>query len=193
MKKTTRAERQPNYVAFLRGINVGGHKSVPMPRLKKAFEALRFENVQTLLASGNVLFGGRKANPASLARKIEDKLRKAFHFEIGVIVRTIEKIRNLAAMEPFQGITVTPQTRLYVTFLSEKPKSSLQIPYQSADGNFRILRASSTEVCSVLKLSPDHSTVDLMAVLEKEFGKKVTTRNWNTIARILAQHPKGHK
>ena len=44
------------YAAFLRGINVGGHKTVPMEGLKKTFASLGFQNVKTLLASGNILF-----------------------------------------------------------------------------------------------------------------------------------------
>jgi hypothetical protein len=80
-------------------------------------------------------------------------------------------------------VKVTPQTRLYVTFLADRPKSK-KTP-QSQDKDFRILHISDGEVFSVLTLSPDRRTVDLMKVLETEFGKKITTRNWNTVSRIL--------
>lgn len=173
------------YAAFLRGINVGGNKPVPMERLKKAFESLGFRNVKTLLATGNVLFEAASANAAALAGKIEEKLKRTFGFEIGTIVRTVEKLQELADSSPFKKIKVTPETRLYVTFLAEKPTSKLKIPYSTPEKDFQILRVTSTEVCSVLTLSPNRRTVDLMSILEKEFGKKVTTRNWNTIARVL--------
>jgi len=173
------------YVAFLRGINVGGHKAVKMEELKKAFEALGFENVKTLLASGNVLFEAPHASASTLAKKIESKLETAFGHEIGVLIRKIEELQRLAEANPFAGVKVTPQTRLYVTFLSEKPKSGLKIPYESPDKSFKIIRATGSEVCSVLTLSPNSRTVDLMSILEKEFGRKVTTRNWNTIEKIL--------
>ena len=174
-----------NYAAFLRGINVGGHKPVPMQKLKKAFESLRFKNVRTLLASGNVVFEAPLTNTTTLEQKIEDKLKKTFGHEIGVLIRSMEELKRLSESQPFKGIDVTPQTRLYVTFLSEKSKSSLKIPYASPDKGFRILRVSAREVCSVLTLSPNSRSIDLMDVLEKEFGRKVTTRNWNTIVRIL--------
>ena len=112
-------------------------------------------------------------------------LEKTFGHEIDVLVRTIESLQKLADHNPFAGVKVTPQTRLYVTFLSENPNSNLKIPYKSPDGNFKIIQASSSEVCSVATLSPNSRTVDLMSILEKEYGKRVTTRNWNTIERIL--------
>jgi len=173
------------YAAFLRGINVGGHKAVKMEELKKAFEALGFENVKTLLASGNVIFAAPSASESMLAKKIEEKLEQTFGHEIGVLIRKLEELQRLAEASPFAGIKVTPQTRLYVTFLAEKTKSSLKIPYESPDKNFKIIRATGSEVCSVLTLTPNSRTVDLMSILEKEFGRKVTTRNWNTINKIL--------
>ncbi len=173
------------YVAFLRGINVGGHKTVKMEELKRAFESLGFEQVETLLASGNVLFDSPAASESALVKKIEKTLATAFGFEIGVCVRRIEELQRLAETSPFAGVKVTPQTRLYVTFLAEKPKSGLKIPYESPDKNFKIIRATESELCSVLTLSPNSRTVDLMSILEKKFGGRVTTRNWNTINKVL--------
>ena len=174
----------PTYVAFPRGINVGG-VIIKMDALKKAFEALRFKNVRTLLASGNVLFETKTTNTGILKKAIEEKLKKTFGREIGVMVRSKAEIERLTQSEPFKGINVTPQTRLYVTFLSEKTKRTLRIPYTSADGNIRILSATAKEVCSVVTLSKESGTLDLMEILEKEFGKNVTTRNWNTILKVL--------
>lgn len=176
----------PKCVAFLRGINVGGHKPVSMDRLRKAFESLGFRNVKTLLASGNVLFEAPSANGSALVKKIEAKLEPTFGHEIGTILRTIENLQDLAAADPFKGIRVTPRTRLFVTFLSEKPKSSLRIPYVSPDKSFRILRLAGGDVCSVLTVGPQWAkNLRNMDILEKEFGKKITTRNWNTVVRIL--------
>lgn len=174
------------YAAFLRGINVGGHKPVQMKRLGTAFESLAFKNVKTLLASGNVLFETRPVSRERLARKIEEKLRKIFGHEIGTIIRTVEELRILADSQPFQGIRVTPRTRLFVTFLSEKPQTSLKIPYLSPDKSFRILSRTDAEVCSVLTVGPQWAkNLRQMNILEKEFGKKVTTRSWNTVARVV--------
>lgn len=172
-------------VAFLRGINVGGHKPVQMVALKKIFESLGFENVQTFLASGNVLFEAQPASKSILTKKIEEKLRNMLGHEIDVLIRTIAELRQLDKMNPFKGITITPQTRLYVTFLSKKPNSNLKFSYESVNKNFKIVCITRSEVCSVLVLKPNSQTTDLMSILEKEFGRKITTRNWNTVTRIL--------
>jgi uncharacterized protein (DUF1697 family) len=175
------------YAAFLRGINVGGHKLVPMRELSKAFTSLGFKNVRTLLASGNVLFEAT-GGAADIKLKIEKKVREVFGFEIGVIIRTMAELQRLSASTPFRGIPVTPQTRLYVTFLSEKRGENLQLPSKSPDGNFRILRASRSEVYSVVTPGPGTRSVDLMLVLEQLFGQKITTRNWQTVLRVLNAH-----
>ncbi len=173
------------YVAFLRGINVGGNNPVKMDDLKKAFESLGFKHIKTILASGNVLFEGSEQNITFITEKIEKKLKEVFGHEIGVITRTVYELQHVYTKDPFKEITVTKETRLYVTFLSSKPKSSLKIPYESTDKNFKIIRATENELFSVLTLVPDTRTIDLMTILEKEFEKKITTRNWNTIMRIL--------
>jgi uncharacterized protein (DUF1697 family) len=175
------------YAAFLRGINVGGHKTVPMEELKRAFESIGYQNVKTLLASGNVLFDAPRESPVELTRKIGGRLEKTFGFEIGVWVREIEEIQKLVDSAPFKNIRVTPQTRLYVTLISGKPKGALQIPYESPGKEIQILHASVDTVLSVVNLSLGVGTIDLMVILEKEFGKNSTTRNWNTIVKMLGK------
>ncbi|MEO8446666.1 MAG: DUF1697 domain-containing protein [bacterium] len=176
------------YAAFLRGINVGGNKLIKMDDLKKAFEKAGLKKVVTVLASGNVLFESGKSAEA-LTDLIEDHLSKTFKKEISVVVRSIDELKAIAATDPFGKINVTPQTRLYVTFFYEKPKTIFKMPYSSPDENFKIISQTDKELCSVLTVIPEKNTTDLMIVIDKEFGKKVTTRNWNTICRILKKYP----
>ena len=73
--KAKTAVRRPamlKYIAFLRGINVGGHKPIKMEALAKAFASLGFQNVKTVLASGNVLFESRELDPLRLPRQLND-------------------------------------------------------------------------------------------------------------------------
>lgn len=174
------------YVAFLRGINVGGNVLVKMDDLKKTLEKFGLGNVRTILASGNVTFESKQADIKTLAAKIHSELRKTFKKDIGLILRSIDDINRLQASEPFKGIKVTPSIRLYVTFLAgEAGPLSIKIPYATPKGEFRILQATPTEVFSLLDLSKGKGTPDAMKILEKEFGSNVTTRNWNTIQKIL--------
>jgi len=175
-----------SYIAFLRGINVGGNKKVSMDRLGKAFESLGFENVKTLLASGNVLFETRTSDARALSETIEQKIKQTFGLDVHVILRTRRDIQKLVGFKPFENIRVTPRTRLFVSFLSEKPRTTLKIPYQSPDRSFRILRLIGCDVCSVLTLGPQWAkNLRQMDILEREFGKKITTRTWNTVQKCL--------
>lgn len=174
------------YVALLRGINVGGNKKVPMAVLKKSLEKLGCNSVTTLLASGNVVFDAADTDKKVLIAKLEEHLEKTFGFTIPVILRTFDELVKLKKSDPFKGIKVTPETRLYVTFLGEARKSTLKIPYKDPVENYRILSVVDGDVCSVLVLDPKMKTVDAMKILEKEFGKNITTRNWNTVEKILA-------
>jgi uncharacterized protein (DUF1697 family) len=172
------------YVAFLRGINVGGNKQIRMEDLRRAFEAMGFEGVATVLNSGNVLFRVKKTAEATLEQRIRDDLVQILDQKANVLVRTGVKIEALVASDPFMQIETTPQTRLYVTFFSGEVRSSLKVPYRSAEGDIRILSVSSGAVCTAIELSPKRGTVDLMKVIETEFGTGVTTRNWNTVLKI---------
>jgi uncharacterized protein (DUF1697 family) len=144
------------YVALLRGVNVG-KKKVEMPRLKQAFEDLGFSNVRTLLNSGNVLFDAPASD--SLVPAIEHKLHETFGFEISVLVRTQDDIRTLVASEPFKS--AGPNTKHFVTFTGLEPG----------------------EVCSVI--AADAQTTELMMKLQKQYGERITTRNWNTVVKML--------
>ncbi len=169
------------YVAFLRGVNVGG-KTVRMAELKKLFESLGFGNVSTYKASGNVIFDS-DGSEATLTKKIENGLHKLIGKETRAILRPLDHLKGMVESEPFRGVEVTPETRLYVTFLPGRPSSKMK-DYESPDGDFRF-RVSDEDIYSVLILSPKRGTVDLMGFIEKEFGSDITTRNWNTIVGIV--------
>jgi uncharacterized protein (DUF1697 family) len=178
------------YVALLRGINVGGHKKVPMTDLKKFLEKAGFQNVRTLLASGNVVFSQRDGLPESeeeninkLLEKISTILEKKFGFSIPVLLRKFSEIEDLIKLNPFKDIKVTPQIRLYATFLPEKLKKKTSVSYTSPDKSFKIISAEKDTIFSVLDLTKS-KTPEAMGILEKEFGKNITTRNWNTVVKI---------
>lgn len=173
------------YVAFFRGINVGGNKLVKMETLRKALASNGFQNVKTLLNSGNVVFETTETNKTTLTNRVGEVLKKTFGFDVDVLIRPIEEIQRLVEKNLFNKITLTPQTRLYVTFLSEQSKSNLKIPYESPEKDFFILHVSDSEICSVLIVSKERGTTDAMKILEKEFGRNITTRNWNTILKVL--------
>jgi uncharacterized protein (DUF1697 family) len=184
------------YVAFLRGINVGGHKPLKMVDLRAAFEGMGFQNVRTVLASGNVVFdaaavgaapdgAGAPEELAALGAHIEAGLNQVFGYPIAVAVRRVADIERLVASDPFKGVATTPESRLYVTFFAHPVENGTRISPERRESGLGIVRVTPGEVLSAITLSPGWGTTELMAFLEKEFGPGVTTRNWNTVLRIV--------
>jgi len=171
------------YIAFLRGINVGGHHKVPMADLRKVLEAMSFQKVTTLLNSGNVIFEAQTSKDTELSERIAERLEKVFQFPVPTIVISADSILDLLNDDPFEDEILTKESRGYVSFLQHKPKTSIQLPWISEDTSLKILRANDKLICSHLDLSKI-KTPEAMNVLEKFYGKQMTTRNWNTIMRI---------
>lgn len=171
------------YVAFLRGINVGGHHKVPMAELKMEMGQMKFDNVVTLLNSGNILFDGNTETLANIEKRISERLEKTFGFAVPTLVRNVDLIYDLLNEDPFKEVEVTKDIRLYVSFIRTDTVSHPQLPYTSEDGSFSIIKIIDKTIISVLDLSIA-GTPQAMEVIERFYGKDITTRNWNTIKRI---------
>lgn len=181
MKVNKSTER---YVAFLRGINVGGHHKVPMAELHLIMEEQGFENVITLLNSGNVIFDSTNKYPDDLEKIISKKLEKTFNFSVPTIIRDSKSIMEIFNDAPFQHEEMHKDIRLYISFLRKQSQIDLATPWASSDNAYRIIEIRETSILSVLDLSVSKTT-NTMENLEKIFGKDITTRNWNTIERIV--------
>lgn len=171
------------WVAFLRGINVSGHHKVPMEELKATLASMGFSHIKTLLNSGNVVFTTDSTEIATVEAQMTEVLEKKFGFPIPVIIRKMEDIQQLVADNPFKAVEVHKDIRLYVTFLRDQMKSSLTLPWASADGSFQILSSDDKMLVSTVDISKTKTT-DAMSVLDKKFTKDITTRNWNTLVKI---------
>ena len=108
------------YIALLRAINLGSHNKVNMPQLRTLFEGLGYEDVETYLQSGNVVFrcAGTEAN--KLAGDIESRISDQFGLAVTVLVRSHEELRRTAAANPFVKKNAEP-TVLHATFLRDLP------------------------------------------------------------------------
>ena len=98
-------------IAFLRGINVGGHKLVKMEALRAVFEAMGYTQVATLLTSGNVLFESLETDITSLVQTIEETLELRFGHKISVLIRKKEDLQKLADSMPCFHARITKTSR----------------------------------------------------------------------------------
>ena len=172
------------YIAFLRGINVGGHHKVPMADLRKEMENLGYGEVKTLLNSGNVIFNTEQQVEFELEERIMARLSEVFGFDIPVIVVSAACLVSLKEADPFRATLLTKDMKLNVSFLNEDPKEEFPLPFHSEDQSFHILCRIDKSICSALDLSKT-GTIKAMEILERTYGKDMTTRNWNTIEKIL--------
>ena len=100
----------PRLIAFLRAINVGGH-NVTMAELRGLFEGLSFMEVETFIASGNVIFKSRSADITTLQRKIESRLLRSLGYEVKTFLRTVPEVAAIARYKPFNVSELAPRRR----------------------------------------------------------------------------------
>lgn len=172
----------PIYVALLRGIAPSG-KNMQNEKLRGVFEELGFKDVVSVVSSGNVVFSSAMRSP----RKIEQMLEKAWPEKLGfqstTIVRSQSELLALVKKDPFKGFSHSPKTSLNVTFLQSIPENGKSLD----DGRgYQVVQSYEREICSVVDTTTA-KTPDLMRLLEKKFGKQITTRTWQTVQRVLAK------
>lgn len=151
-----------------------------MPLLKKAFEKSGFENVVTVLSSGNVVFDARSAPIATLEKKVEAAIAAGMKRPFPTLVRSIDDLSALLESEPYRGARLAPGSKRVVTFLRHAPKPAPKLPIE-LDGA-KIVRLAGTEVFSAYVTGPKGPV--FMTLLEKTFGKDITTRTWDTVTKL---------
>ena len=171
------------YAAFLRAINVGGKNLIKMDELKKVFESLGLKNVFTYIQSGNVTFESSAMNENVLAKKIENQLHKNLSDDVLVFIRSFEQLNSIDKSDPFKKLTFKAPQKLYITFLKDEQKQKIKLPYLSVKKDVEIIQIKNREIyCITSEINGSYGFPNLF--VEKEFGVKATTRNWNTIIKI---------
>jgi uncharacterized protein (DUF1697 family) len=166
----------PRYVAFLRGVSPMNAK---MPDLVRAFESAGFTDVRTVLSSGNVVFDARKSAVTSLERKAVKAMEEELGRSFGTIVRPVEELEALLESDPFSKFRLPSNAKRVVTFLRKAPAPPPKLPIER-DGA-TILEMKGAEVFTVYV--PGSQGPVFMELLEKTFGKDITTRTLDTVRK----------
>jgi uncharacterized protein (DUF1697 family) len=172
------------YAAFLRGVNLG-KRTVKSAELKAAFEAMGFDNVKTLLASGNVLFDANASK--GLQARIEAGLEKRFGFDVGTVLRSVDELKAMVEADPFGGRVEGEDKKLYVMMFAEPLPDGVNVP--SLAGDYDVLPVAAREIYLIGYRKPDGTySAGGLLLIEKQLpkGRLVTTRNWNTILKAIA-------
>lgn len=166
----------PRFVAFLRGVSP---LSARMPELKRCFEAAGFDDVRTLLASGNVAFSSRSASETALARKAEQAMQAGLGRTFGTIVRSTGFLQRLLEADPFARFDLPPNAKRVITFLRSPPAVAISLPIEHEGA--RILALNGTEVFTAYVPNPRGPV--FMTLLERTFGSDITTRTLDTVRK----------
>src|ERR1044071_2038716 len=179
MPNTTR------YIAFLRGINVGGNKLIKMDALACAFTAAGFQNVKTYIASGNVIFDSKSSKPQSLETKAEKKLLETFGHEIAVCIFSVAELEELLKHDLFARVRSGSEAMLLVTFLKQEiPK--IKLPLESEKENLKVIAIKGRAAFTVARRKKTGWFGFPNNFIEKELRVAATTRQWRTVQKVVA-------
>jgi uncharacterized protein (DUF1697 family) len=177
----------PKYVAFLRAINVGGH-TVKMDLLRRLFEDLEFANVETFIASGNVIFDSPSKSPKALEKKVEKYLRERLGYEVATFIRSIAEVAAIAGYQPFPDTELQAEgNTLYIGFLADEPSDEARhklLSLKTEADEFQVSGRQFYWLCRK-KISESGITGSLIA---KTLKMEATLRNSTTVRKIAAKY-----
>ncbi len=173
------------YIAVLRGINVSGKRKIKMADLRDLLELEGFENVQTYIQSGNVVFSAKAYNARKLEHQISTLIEKHYGFDVPVIVMEASQVKEIMTHNPFLPENAENLHTLYVAFLSDEPVSETikNIPPEQFLPDRFYIKGKHVFLCYATRYS--NSKLD-NNFLEKKLKVTATTRNWKTIKALAA-------
>jgi uncharacterized protein (DUF1697 family) len=177
----------PKYVAFLRAINVGGH-TVKMDYLRSLFAGLGFANVETFIASGNVIFDSSSKNTRALEQKIESALLKALGYEVLTFIRSTVELAAIAKHKPFPDSELSAAVHaLYIGFMADAPSDTAKQKLLSLGTKVDDFHLNGREVYWLLRVKFGDSKIS-GELLARTLGLPATLRNVTTVKKISAKY-----
>ncbi|MBM7553341.1 DUF1697 domain-containing protein [Thalassobacillus pellis] len=176
----------PVYIAFLRGINVGGHNKIRMADLRETLAKLDLHNLKTYIQSGNILFNSEE-NEEDLQKKIALQIEDAFDISTPVVLRTAEQLQQIIQQCPFSNETLTAAAAtakgesLHVALLPEAP---------GEDGVNKLLSYTDEKEHGIVSgrdvylLFHDSIRNSKLGNNLKKLGVPATVRNWKTLKKL---------
>jgi uncharacterized protein (DUF1697 family) len=170
------------YIAFLRAINLGGH-TVKMETLRQLFESFGFSDVETFIASGNVIFQTTAQGAAVLEAQIASGLQTALGYEVAAFVRTADELAQIASTQPFPQEELAAAGANTVIFLHAPLDDTAKQKLMNLTTDIDRFASHAREVYWLCHKIQSQSTFS-NSVLEKTLGVKSTIRGVNTISRL---------
>lgn len=159
-----------------------------MAELKRIFESLGLKEVETFIASGNVIFTTRSSKREALETKIEKGLLANLGYEVAVFLRTEEEIHAVATTTPFSAAAAGAAAAFNVAFTKAPLQASQKETLASFVTDIDDFASVDREIYSICKTKVSESKF-VSAKMERLLGIRVTWRNLNTVRRLSAKYP----
>jgi uncharacterized protein (DUF1697 family) len=174
------------YIAFLRAVNVGG-RIVKMAQLREVFDAAGFTEVETFIASGNVIFSSRARNSTAVEQQVEARLREALGFDVPTFVRTPAAVAAAAARQAFPATAVSGAGFYAAAFLKTpidaagaRGLAALESPVDRFAAHGDVVYWLSAARASETKVS--------LVKFERAVGRAATMRSMVSLGKLAARH-----
>ncbi len=171
------------YISLLRGINVSGHRMIPMDALKACYASLGYSNIDHYIQSGNIIFGSSEKNTEKIAGNITRAIATDFGFEVPVLVKTNIEWKKIIRQNPFLKDNTKEEAFLHACFLANAPdKKSIALLQTGnyAEDRFEVIR----DVVYLYCPGGYGKTKLNNGFWESKFKTDATTRNWKTIQQL---------
>ena len=174
----------PRHVALLRGVSPLNAK---MPELKACFESAGFTNVRTVLSSGNVVFDSTLADQALIESTAEEAMSRFLGRTFYTIVRSSEELLALLGSDPlgsdpYSRYGIPPNAKRVVSFFREPRRPKVALPLARDLASVVLVQGREAFTAYL----PVQKGPVFMTLIEKAFGKDVTTRTLETIVKCAA-------
>jgi len=176
----------PRLIAFLRAINVGGH-TVTMAQLRREFDALGLKDVETFIASGNVVFTSGSKDTAALEKKIAARLRASLGYDVDTFIRTDADVIAIAACKPFKDAAIGNAVAFCVGFIAKPLETAGVRALAAFKTDIDDFHTQGREVYWLCRKKQSDSRFT-NARMEKALKIRATFRGMNTVARLAAKY-----
>jgi uncharacterized protein (DUF1697 family) len=173
------------FISMLRGINVGGSRTITMDNLKCIYEDLGLLKVTTYIQSGNVIFQAMNSEASGMGALIEKHLKNITGFEIPVMVLSIDELKSILKRNPFLSESSRDSSFMHVTFLSQVPDKAYTHLLGEKKSEAEELAIEERAVYLYLP-SGYGKTLLTNSFIERKLKVKCTTRNWRTALALMA-------
>ena len=171
------------FIAFLRAINVGGHRKIKMADLRAMFESMSFKNVKTYIQSGNVVFYATNDNAKELSEIIKKQIDDSFSHDVPVLIRTPKELKDLLGSFPFEE---KEGWKGYISFLSDKPDAESIQKLESLSSGIEKFKVADNNLYAFVDKETDQKPNFTNGFIEKQLELHATTRNLKTVQETLA-------